>query len=138
VSGNVRNLTLGAAAVAILAVAGYLFSRNARESHLPTTFTLDGVCLACKQSGTVTYGAGEQEPLTCPSCRKQAFYGWKYCEACKHRFVPALSKRSPDEPPRPPAIPICTQCGSNRTGAYTPEDTEQKVEGDARLPPWPG
>ena len=133
---NLRNLILGATSVGLLAVAGYLFTRNTKSTYLPDTFSMDGVCLACKQSGVVTFGAGGREPYACPACMKVAFYGWKFCDGCKHRFVPALSRSSPGEPPRPPAIPICTKCGSSRTGAYTPEDPEQKSAGDAPLPPW--
>jgi hypothetical protein len=133
-----RNIVLGAAAVLMLAVAAWMFWGYATSSDaLPSTFTLDGICLACKKEAHVAIQAGEREPCVCPTCGERAVYGWQHCSECGFRFIPELVPAADGGPPRVPPIATCANCGSSATGAYFPQDPPVQVKGDAPLPPWP-
>lgn len=68
-TGKTRNLTLASSAVVMLAVAVWLFwSHASRRETLPSTFAINGVCLACKAEARVAIQAGEREPCVCPAC----------------------------------------------------------------------
>ena len=133
-----RNSGLGLLAVALLGFAGYMFvKRSGGREAFPSVYRLEGVCLACKQDCEATYKQGERLPAVCPHCRQRAVYQWSYCFECNKRFV-ATPVPSPDGgPPKPPVVPVCTACGSGRTGAYVPNDPEQRPVGDAELPTLP-
>lgn len=133
-----RNLALGSSAVVMLAVAAWLFWGYAtRSGSLPSTFVINGVCLACKTEARVAIQADEREPCVCPSCGERAAYGWQYCSKCDFRFIPKLVPADDGGPPRVPPIAVCPNCGSNATGAYVPQDPRVRLKGTAPLPPWP-
>lgn len=130
-----KQILVGVAAVALL-LAAYLFFYSGRQGKLPDAFTIDGVCLKCEQETRVTYRRRERAPFLCPDCGEQAVYSWIYCYECKKRFVPKLTA-SDEGPPRMPVVPVCTACGSTRTGAYLALDPFQEPVANAPLPNMP-
>ncbi|MCH7721257.1 MAG: hypothetical protein IH988_09775 [Planctomycetes bacterium] len=133
---SLRQRILLGVAVAGLAVAAYLFARAGREGRLPDRYTIEGVCLKCEQEAQITFDATNPQPFECADCGERSVYEWMYCFECKHRFVPKLVKR-PDQPPQFPMIPVCSDCGTQRVGAYLPIDPEQEPIGDHPLPEMP-
>ncbi|MCH7872822.1 MAG: hypothetical protein IID33_14090 [Planctomycetes bacterium] len=133
-----RNLGLGALAVALLGVAVYVFAtRSAEREAFPNVYQMEGVCLSCRQEDQASYKQGERPPAECPNCGQRTVYQWTFCFECNKRFVATPVPSSDGGPPKPPVIPVCTACGSSRTGAYDPHDPEQQSVGDADLPTLP-
>lgn len=132
-----RNVVLGAIAVAAIVVAIVLFARGGAQSRaVPKDYTIEGVCLACREEAQITQPLGEYAPFPCPHCGKQAVYPWFYCYDCNRRFVPELVRPEPNGPLRLPMGPRCTACRSNHVGQYDPQWPTQHPIGDAPLPKW--
>lgn len=136
-SSTARNAAVGVIAVALIAFAVYRFGRAGGAAPIPSQYTIEGVCLACKNEVRADASLNQPQPLRCPSCGQDAVYEWMYCNACKKRFVPNLARPDPQGPPRVPVVPSCSACGSTNVTAYIPEDPTQQPVGDAPLPPWP-
>ena len=128
-----HSMLLGGLAVGLLGAAAYLFfTRGSSRAEFPTQYSIDGVCLSCKSECKTFFNEGETPPLICPNCDQRAVHQWSYCFECNRRFV-----ATPAADGKPPMIPICTDCGSGRTGAFDPVDPRQQPTGDAKLPPFP-
>jgi hypothetical protein len=139
VQENKRQIVLGGVAIVLLVVAGwYWFARASGPPAPSSTFTLDGICLACGKDVTATYKAGEGQPATCPLCGKRAVYGTFYCYNCKQRFVPELEPRPGGGPPKMPMIPVCPTCGGTNVAGYIQQDPEHAAAQRGPLPKWTG
>jgi hypothetical protein len=136
-SGKKRTVILLSVAGVLLAVAAYrLFTGSRATAVLPSQYTVEGVCLACKGESRATQSVRERPPLECEKCKARALYFWFYCPDCGKQFVPELERRSEG----PPALPIvirCPGCKSARGTQYEPNDPEQKPTGKLGLPKWP-
>lgn len=135
-----RNVGLGLLALGIIGVAIYFASTgiSAEQARLPSTARVFGQCLACKQILEVEHRATDVAPFPCQVCGRVAVYDLLYCRQCRKRFVPALAKSVAADPPRLPATPLCTACGSADACAYDPRSPRQQPSGDAPPPPWSG
>lgn len=115
-----KSLLLLFMAMVALAAAGVLWSRRGTADHSAERRTWDAV-LQCAACG---HRFGAQMKLTfpmaaqsCPKCGKQSAWELKRCSRCDHAFLPELS----GDPPRPPMMPKCPRCGSDRhVGAVVP------------------
>lgn len=131
-----RQMVLGVIAGLAFLAAGFFVLRFQRSvPAIPDEFRLEGVCLACKQSGRAVQHASERQPIACPSCRERAFYGWLYCPKCAKRVV-SIEPASDGGPPRVPIAASCPLCRGG-VGAFVPDDPTLPVKGDAPLPRWP-
>jgi len=137
-SSKNRQIALGAVALVVLVAAVIVtVARTSGGGGPSDTFTVDGICLACKQPVTAKYHCSERLPAVCPLCGERAVYGTYYCFDCGRRFVPHLVPASDGGPPVMPMIPTCSACGGHNVVGYLPEDPDQRGAEWAPLPEWP-
>lgn len=134
-----RNIIYGGGAVLLLALAVVLFAwRGGSGANLPAELTARCVCLETHQEFTLKYGVRDAPPLVNPNTGRRTVYPWWYCPECNKRFIPDLVPDPRGGPPKPPPIPSCPLCGSNRVGTWDPAIPEQaNPDGDAPLPELP-
>jgi len=132
-----RNLLFGGLAIVVLVLAGVFFVRGQKTtSEVPDTYSIYGVCLACKAEGQTSFAHDERAPHRCDACDEMAVYPWYYCLDCQKRFVPNLYRRDPDGPLRVPRGATCTGCGSSNVTQYI-EGMYKPVGDVTPLPAWP-
>jgi len=138
-SPKIKNLLLGAAALVMLGVAGYLFiTRGSAEAEFPTHYTVQAVCLETKDEFPITSQVTDRPPFKNPKTGRLTLYPWYFCNKCQYRFVPELTRFPNDNLPRLPVIPTCPNCGSQSAGSWVPSDPQQaKPAGTAALPALP-
>ena len=135
---EVKNALMAAVivlAIGVVALRMFRGGGGGGPAPLPTDYTIEGVCMACKAQARLTQNLRERPPFECATCKKAAVYPWMYCPDCRYRFIPNLEK-SENGPPRFPVVPACTHCGKARGTGYDSRDTDQKPVGDAPLPKW--
>lgn len=136
-AGAKRNAILISVVVVVGGVAAYRFiAAPGSKPDYPKQYTVQGVCLACKQESEATQGVTERPPLECSKCRQRALFYWFYCPDCKKQFVPELQRRT-DGPAGLPVVITCPGCRSARGEQYEPKDPDQKPVGKLPLPKWP-
>ncbi|HVP10185.1 MAG TPA: hypothetical protein VMV94_03250 [Phycisphaerae bacterium] len=126
-TGRWRQIVLLAGTVAVLAAAVGVWHRRGTSAFSADRHSWNAVlqCLNCghrfEAELKLTFPLSAQ---TCPQCGKPAAWQVKLCSQCNHSFVPELS----GDPPRPPIVPKCPKCGSDRhVGALLPGSGQGKV-----------
>lgn len=134
-----KTLALGAFALAVFGVAGFLVYRHytSGRDNSPIAFDSSGVCLACKQDVSFSHDPLELEPFKCPACGQAAVYKWMYCNECHKRFVPNLIHSAVDKNWHFPQTPSCTICRCLDVQYFVGEIGGQLAVGDAELQKWP-
>ena len=111
--GRRQPILVAVAVVLFVAAAIILYSyfRHAGPGAGRTDWNAYLQCAECGNkfaaSVKLTYPIKAQ---LCPKCGKEAAWDLKHCTKCKLDFLPERS----GDPPRPPAIPKCPKCGSDR------------------------
>lgn len=126
-----KNLILGLIAAAAGAFAIYRLSTFESSAKLPSDYTVQGVCLACKAEAGLTQSVRERPPFECSSCKSKSVFPWFYCPQCKKRFVPPPEKRR-DGSIGLPIVPSCPSCKATNAGNFDVLDPEQ--EGAPAMP----
>jgi predicted RNA-binding Zn-ribbon protein involved in translation (DUF1610 family) len=103
-----------AGGILVLAAVLY-FARGGATESVGDRTSYDAVleCAACNHRYNARVESGAEFPLVCPACAKPEVWKVMYCRQCKALFLPPVS----GDPPRPPMIAKCPQCGSTSTGA---------------------
>jgi putative FmdB family regulatory protein len=70
-------------------------------------------CRACGHRFKANLEVADIPPFTCPKCGKKEAWHLKQCRQSGEIFLPPLQ----GDPPRPPMIATCPNCGSTATGA---------------------
>jgi len=135
----VKNIILVIVAVVLLAIAAVSFYlRSGEQTEIPNQYRIHGVCLETHKEFTLTVKASDAMPFVNPETGRRTVYTWWFCADCRHRFIPELVASPDGGPPHYRPFPLCTNCGSNCTGTWFPEDPEQEhPDGDGPLPPLP-
>lgn len=133
--GEQKNAILGAVSLLVIGVAAYLYFRPSQTVTFPTTYRIDGVCLACKAEQNSTADLKSPQPFECSSCGEKAVFSWLYCNDCKKRFIPDITVDNGTY--RLPIMPSCTGCRKTNVTQFASDDPDQHPVGDVPPPKWP-